>query len=144
MKMLRTALLGAILCVVGAVKAHAFTETVIVYNSSCTYAEMTVSSTTPTRLDSGPLDISSGTVNTLMDFRKYVELIGLNGGTFRLDFSSANLSALVGRPLASSGTATYNIPARDQNGTRIPLWAFGDWANVGTPRKIGITQCGSK
>lgn len=124
------------------VTANASVEVDEVINSSCTFTVVTMSSTTPTRVDSDFLDLSSGTANNLMPFRKVIELQAQGGSNFRLDFSSNSLSATVGRVLVSSATVAYNIKARDGNNVRINLWGMADGA--GGNRQLGVTQCGSK
>ena len=143
------------LLMLGAVSAEAATDVQDVFNSSCTVGRIYVSSLTathPTRMDPGPLDLSTGTSvtpsnnNILMDNRKVIEIQNqdLNQIPYRCAFSSAPLTASVntfGIVLASSGTFSLPMPARDRDGLRLSVWCRSTGALVST---AAVTQCGSK
>ncbi len=147
--------LGIALVCFGSTAANAAQETFELYNSSCTVNRVyvgSVTATSPTRMDPDALDVSTGSAaspvnpNILMGNRKYIKIENQdrNSIPYRCDFSSANMPASEitwGTLIASSGTLSFPIPSRDQDGTHLHIWCRSMGALVST---AAVTQCGSR
>lgn len=147
-------LLAMALICLGSISAVAANEVFDSYNSGCALSRIYVSSltaTSPSQMDPGDLDLSTGTANTqntnnLQDNRRLIKVENQDraGMPYRCDTSSTTLGASVsnyGSIVASSGTLTLNVPARDQDGNRLKLWCRSLGALVSTAT---VTQCNSR